>query len=94
MYKLIVIKFFLVVLFSSTIQISYAQCLEGDCINGYGKFTCDCGYLFEGMFKNGSRVTGTLTKEDLVYTGEFKYDLAHGFGIINVTSALRNLLFR
>jgi hypothetical protein len=62
--------------------LSYAQCIEGDCINGYGKYTCDCGYVFEGEFVDGERVSGTLTKSDLVYTGEFKNELAHGFGTI------------
>jgi len=57
-------------------------CLEGDCENGYGKMRCDCGYLYEGEFKNGEKVKGTLTKEDLVYTGEFKDDIAHGKGRI------------
>lgn len=63
-------------------QCVFSQCIEGDCFNGYGKFSCDCGYVFEGDFVNGKRVTGTLTKSDLVYTGEFLFDLAHGFGKI------------
>ncbi|UTW66665.1 hypothetical protein KFE94_00710 [bacterium SCSIO 12643] len=57
-----------------------AQCLEGDCENGFGKFKCDCGYIFEGEFRNGEKFKGTLTKEDLVYIGEFKNDIAEGFG--------------
>lgn len=59
-----------------------AQCLEGDCIDGFGKFKCDCGYVFEGEFKDGEKVKGTLTKKNLVYTGEFKNDVAHGHGIM------------
>ncbi len=58
------------------------QCLEGDCVNGFGKFACDCGYVYEGNFVNGSRTTGILTKSDLVYEGEFSNDLAHGLGVI------------
>ena len=63
-------------------QLGLSQCLEGDCFNGYGKFACDCGYVFEGDFKNGERITGTLTKSELVYTGEFLNELAHGYGKI------------
>ena len=50
--------------------IGYSQCIEGDCFDGFGKFKCDCGYVFEGEFVKGERVNGTLTKSDLVYTGE------------------------
>ena len=60
----------------------FSQCIEGDCVNGYGKFSCDCGYVFEGEFENGERVTGTLTKKNLVYTGQFLNNMAHGYGII------------
>lgn len=59
-----------------------AQCLEGDCVNGKGVYTCDCGYVFEGFFENGEKVKGTLTKKDLVYTGQFENDQAHGKGKI------------
>jgi hypothetical protein len=59
-----------------------AQCLEGDCMNGKGVYTCDCGYVFEGFFENGEKVKGTLTKKDLVYTGQFENDQAHGKGKI------------
>lgn len=72
----------LILVFLISSQIAFSQCIEGDCFTGYGKFKCDCGYVFEGEFKDGERITGTLTKSDLVYTGEFKYDLAHGYGII------------
>lgn len=61
---------------------TYAQCLEGDCENGTGTFECDCGYVFEGEFKNGQKVKGVLTKKELVYTGEFKNDMAEGYGTI------------
>ncbi len=59
-----------------------AQCVEGDCVNGKGKMVCDCGYVFEGEFRNGEKYYGTLTKNDLVYTGYFKDDMAHGKGSI------------
>ena len=75
-------KYVYTLIFIVLLHQGYSQCIEGDCVNGYGKYTCDCGYLFEGIFENGERITGTLTKENLVYTGEFKFDLAHGFGRI------------
>ena len=77
MRKLIVIVLVLIV------NLSYSQCVSGDCENGYGKYSCDCGYVFEGDFVNGEKVKGTLTKSDLVYTGEFKNDVANGKGLIN-----------
>ena len=61
---------------------SYSQCISGDCENGYGKYNCDCGYVYEGEFVNGEKVNGTLAKSDLVYTGEFKHDVANGKGVI------------
>jgi hypothetical protein len=75
-------KWILSIFFISLIITVNAQCIEGDCENGFGKFTCDCGYVFEGEFRNGQKFKGTLTKEDLVYTGEFKNDIAEGFGIM------------
>tara|TARA_R110002050_G_scaffold109799_4_gene221549 strand:+ start:54749 stop:55639 length:891 start_codon:yes stop_codon:yes gene_type:complete len=62
--------------------LSNAQCLTGDCENGYGKYSCDCGYVYEGEFLNGQKVNGTLTKKDLVYTGTFEDDLASGYGVM------------
>jgi hypothetical protein len=38
--------------------------------------------VFEGTFKNGEKVHGTLTKEELIYVGDFKEDMAHGDGEI------------
>ncbi len=70
----------IVLVFSSVI--GAAQCLEGNCENGYGKYNCDCGYVYEGEFKDGEKVNGTLTKKDLVYTGAFNNDLAEGFGVM------------
>ena len=69
-------------LFISVSFTGYSQCLEGDCVNGHGIFKCSCGYVFEGEFKDGQKVYGTLTKEDLIYTGEFKDDIAEGQGVI------------
>ena len=56
--------------------------MEGNCFNGWGVYKCSCGYVYEREFENGEKVKGTLTKEDLVYTGEFKNDVAEGIGVI------------
>lgn len=68
---------------------SHAQdeCLEGDCINGWGKLRCDCGYLFEGVFIDGEKAFGTIEKEELIYKGAFKDDMAHGNGMMMKTDS-------
>lgn len=58
------------------------KCLSGDCENGFGKMECECGYTFEGTFKNGEKVEGVLIKKELTYEGQFKDDIAHGKGKI------------
>lgn len=63
-------------------QFVHAQCIEGNCFNGYGTYKCSCGYIYEGEFVEGEKVNGTLTKEDLVYVGEFENDVAQGQGVI------------
>jgi len=75
-------KFITIVAFVLVSFIGNSQCIEGDCFNGYGTFKCSCGYIYVGEFKEGQKVNGTLTKEDLVYTGNFKDDVAEGEGII------------
>lgn len=73
---LLILAFFMIQL------LGRAQCLEGDCENGYGVLKCDCGYTYKGYFENGMKVKGTLIKADLVYTGTFEYDVANGYGLI------------
>jgi len=65
-------------------QLVYSQdtCLTGDCENGIGKLLCECGYTYEGEFKDGQKVHGKLTKKELTYEGDFKDDMAHGQGKI------------
>ena len=65
-----------------SVSFSMGQCIEGDCVNGYGRLKCDCGYLYEGVFKDGLKVNGTLIKDELTYKGEFEFDQAHGKGRI------------
>jgi hypothetical protein len=60
---------------------AYAECIEGDCENGYGTFTLD-GNTYVGEWKNGKgHGQGTLTWPDgNTYVGEWKNDKRHGQG--------------
>lgn len=59
-----------------------AQCLEGDCENGFGK--SDLFYaIYEGTFINGTpNGAGILIYDDKRYEGEIKSGLENGFGTI------------
>jgi hypothetical protein len=76
------LKFSFFIFFFSVFFTGYSQCIEGNCVDGFGTFKCSCGYIFEGEFKDGKKVYGTLTKENLIYTGEFTDDVAEGQGVI------------
>ena len=76
-------RFLVSFLFIFFVSSGYSQCLEGNCFTGVGTFKCSCGYIYEGEFLEGKKVYGTLTKEDLIYTGEFKDDVAEGEGVIH-----------
>jgi hypothetical protein len=47
-----------------------------------GVLECSCGYTFDGEFKNGEKVYGTMVKEDLTYIGPFVEGMAHGEGLM------------
>lgn len=60
-----------------------AQCLLGNCLNGYGKFKSDDGAVYEGEFVEGQR-QGQGTYRYLngdVYRGEWANGLPEGQGI-------------
>jgi hypothetical protein len=63
-------------------QFSAAQCLEGDCENGYGKY--DLFYaIYEGTFKDGlPHGAGKLFYEGYTYEGEIKEGVEHGRGMV------------
>jgi len=63
-------------------QSFYAQCIEGDCENGYGK--SDLFYAeYQGTFLNGiPDGAGTLNYDEYRYEGQIKKGLEHGIGII------------
>ncbi len=61
-------------------NVGFAECIEGDCSNGYGTYTTNNGDKYVGEFKDGKRHgKGTLTfPHGGVYVGEFQNDKEHG----------------
>lgn len=60
-----------------------AQCLQGDCSNGWGRFLDDKGRVYEGYFKDGERNGKGVfyySNGDR-YEGEWSKGLPHGNGI-------------
>ncbi len=57
-------------------------CVSGNCVNGYGKYIFDNGFIYEGSFVNSNlQGQGTFTYKDVgVYTGQFANGLRHGQG--------------
>ena len=55
-------------------NLSNAECIEGDCNNGYGTFTWTDGAKYVGEFKDGlQHGQGTyITTDGAKYVGEFK----------------------
>lgn len=69
-------------LFLICLVAGHAQCIEGDCENGYGK--SDLFYaIYEGTFKDGMPDgAGKLFYDDYIYQGPIKEGLEHGSGSI------------
>ena len=63
-------------------NVGFAECIEGDCNNGYGTFTWTDGAKYVGEFKDGlQHGQGTyITTDGAKYVGEFKIGLMHGRG--------------
>ena len=62
-------------------NVGFAECIEGDCINGYGTYTSD-GDEYVGEHKDGKgHGQGTYTfASGNKYVGEIKNDKQHGHG--------------
>ena len=67
-------------------NVGFAECIKGDCINGYGTYTFESGVKYVGEFKNGIwNGQGTFTFADGKYVGEFKNGELHGQGTLTYT---------
>ena len=76
---------FLLLILAITHQ-AFAECVQGDCDNGYGIFIYEDGRIYEGQWKNGAfDGIGSLTfQTGSNYAGEFKKGLMHGYGQITL----------
>jgi hypothetical protein len=81
MGKNIISRIVLIVFISIQIT-SFAQCISGDCLNGFGvKFYAD-STLFRGQFENGIKKIGTYEyKNGDSFDGSFVKNLRTGFGV-------------
>lgn len=75
--------FFLLTL-SCVAQLSSAQCLAGDCLNGFGKFRFQNGAIYEGQMAYGKlNGTGILKyRNGDIYKGNWKLNKREGKGIL------------
>ncbi len=73
--------------------ISYAkaQCVKGNCENGFGIFNFSNGNIYEGYFKNGlfNGIGQYFIGEDMIYKGEFLNDKMNGYGILSFSDGTR-----
>ena len=62
-------------------NVGFAECIEGDCSNGYGTYTWENGSKYVGEWKDGEFYEGTRTwANGAKYAGEFKDFKFHGQG--------------
>ena len=67
---------------------AYAECIEGDCNNGYGIYTSADGDKYIGEWKDGKKngqgtytwISGNTWLNGNKYVGEFKDDKRNGLG--------------
>ena len=68
-------------------NVGFAECVEGDCINGQGTYTLASGGKYIGEFKDNKyhgKGTTTLTSGEK-YVGEYKDGKYHGQGTYTFT---------
>ena len=63
-------------------NVGFAECIKGDCINGYGTYTWYTGDKYVGEYKNGKpHGQGTYTwANGSKYVGKFKDAKRNGLG--------------
>ena len=63
---------------------SFAKCIKGDCINGFGTWTWDFGTTYVGEFKNGKfHGQGTIKRKSGTTVGEFRND--HTYDVVTTS---------
>ena len=71
-------------------NVGFAECIQGDCNNGYGTYTYADGRQYVGEFKDGkAHVQGTWTYEDgRVEKGILKKDKLIKFATVKSTMSI------
>ena len=76
-------NFFSILLFSLFLSArAHAECVKGDCVNGFGEYHWDDGDIYIGQFKKGWR-TGKgkyIWGSEGYYEGDFVKNERHGYG--------------
>ena len=64
------------------------QCLEGDCVNGFGEYKYPTGAIYKGLWKDGNRSGKgeTISVNGEQYTGNYEDDSRSGLGIYSFPS--------
>ena len=75
-------RFLIILVMVTWCNVGVAECIKGDCNNGYGTYTFASGNKYVGEFKDGKRHgQGTFTTADGgKYVGEWKDGKPHGQG--------------
>jgi hypothetical protein len=73
-----------------------ANCVEGDCVNGYGKLYLSEGNYYQGNFENGiMHGKGILVIDGVEGKGKFRNGLKHGkFILKDITGIETELKFK
>jgi hypothetical protein len=79
-YKILPILSFLMLLVLNTAD---AQCVSGDCENGFGTWKWDNGTIYKGEFQNKARggYGYYLFENGDIYVGEWQNNERHGYGV-------------
>ena len=75
---------FLVLMFCN---VGFAECIEGNCVDGQGTYTWASGHKYVGEYKDGKRHgQGTFTwANETKYVGQWKDGKFHGQGTFTGT---------
>jgi hypothetical protein len=77
-------------LFLLLVQISNAQCLSGNCVDGFGKYQYESGNTFEGTFKTSKKINGTfIYASGDKYIGDYQDNKRYGQGVFYYKSGNR-----